>query len=568
MPFIAGENVGPYRILQRLGQGGMATVYQAYHAALDRHVAIKVLHPAFNEDPQFLERFKREARLVARLEHPNIVPIYDFSEHEGQPYLVMKFIEGETLKSCMTRIQLNRENTTTIVVAVGGALDYAHEQGILHRDVKPSNILLGRDGRIYLADFGLARIAEAGASTLSGDMLMGTPQYISPEQASGVKNLNERTDIYSFGIVLYEMVVGRVPFNADTPFSIIHDHIYTPLPLPRDVNPNVSVAMQQVLLKALAKNPEDRYSSAEEMVKACLDVLQPKPGTVTIESAPNQKGKELSQKHPLAKSPVSEQATKAKEGFRLPFQRRWIWVILGLIIMCFSLTLMLGIAGRPGIRALFADDQPGRATEQELPQEPALHMISEAQALVAAKPNDPNAHRMLAEAFREAGRIEEAVESYLVAAELALSQGRIVEYVKLFSDAIELQGGMDRADRGKVDAFTKVFFSKVSPEEFQAMYDVAGKKFPRWELMPILDGRRLLLIGELVQSKELLGRILAGNPEDLLAQSVFAELEFRMGNTREALNAMDRLMADPRRPPWLESYLAELRRQIQNSMEN
>jgi serine/threonine protein kinase len=239
MPFAEGENIGPYRVIEQLGQGGMATVYKAYHAALDRFVALKVLHPAFYEDRTFTGRFQREARVVAKLEHPNIVPIYDFAEHEKRPYLVMKYIEGETLKARLSRGPLQADEVTRVVDAVGSALAYAHKQGILHRDIKPSNVLLSNDGGIYLADFGLARIAQAGESTLSSDSIMGTPQYISPEQARGDKDLDAGTDIYSFGVMLYEMVVGQVPFNADTPFSIIHDHIYTPMPLPRSINKDV-----------------------------------------------------------------------------------------------------------------------------------------------------------------------------------------------------------------------------------------------------------------------------------------------------------------------------------------
>ena len=247
MSFTSGENVGPYRILEQLGQGGMATVFKAYHPALDRYVAIKALHPAFSGDPNFLGRFQREARLVARLEHPNIVPIYDAAEHEGRPYLVMKFIEGDTLKSHLGRGSLPKGEMVRIVEAVGFALTYAHKQGILHRDIKPSNVIIAKDGQVYLADFGLARIASAGESTLSSDMFIGTPQYISPEQAQGRRDLDEGTDIYSFGVLLYEIVVGRVPFTADTPYAIIHDHIFSPLPMPRKNNPEVSDAMERVL---------------------------------------------------------------------------------------------------------------------------------------------------------------------------------------------------------------------------------------------------------------------------------------------------------------------------------
>lgn len=268
MSLSIGESVGAYRIVEQLGQGGMATVFKAYHASLDRYVAIKVLHPAFKEDPTFLARFQREARVVAKLEHINIVPVYDFAEHNGAPYLVMKFIEGETLKARLARAPLTVEETLRVIEAMGAGLDYAHRQGILHRDIKPSNVMLARDGGIYIADFGLARIALAGESTLSTDAMLGTPHYMSPEQAKGVKELDAGTDIYSLGVVLYELTVGRVPYSADTPFAIIHDHIYTPLPPPRAANPNVPESIERVLLKALAKERTDRYADVADMVTA------------------------------------------------------------------------------------------------------------------------------------------------------------------------------------------------------------------------------------------------------------------------------------------------------------
>jgi serine/threonine protein kinase len=293
MAFKPGANIGPYRVLEQLGQGGMATVFKAYHAALDRCVALKVLHQGFLEDKNFLARFEREAKLIARLEHVHIVPVYDFSNHEEQPYLVMKFIEGETLKARLARDPLSARETLEIVVAVGSALSYAHRQGILHRDIKPSNIILDQDSGIYLADFGLARIAEAGGSTLTGDMIIGTPQYISPEQAMGSSNLDEGTDIYSFGVMLYEMVVGRVPFDADTPFSVIKDHIYAPLPLPSVVNPQVSFELERVLLKALAKQRSDRYATIKDLVEAFREAWQGMDGTVQRPVVPMPNGVEV-----------------------------------------------------------------------------------------------------------------------------------------------------------------------------------------------------------------------------------------------------------------------------------
>ncbi len=571
MSFVPGENVGPYRILQRLGQGGMATVYKAYHPALDRHVAIKVLHPAFKEDPQFLERFKREARVVARLEHSNIVPIYDFAEHEGQPYLVMKFIEGETLKSCMMRSTIPQEIAIKIVESVGAALAHAHKQGILHRDVKPSNILLSQDGRIYLADYGLARIAEAGASTLSGDMLMGTPQYISPEQASGVKNLDERTDIYSFGIVLYEMAVGRVPFNADTPFSIIHDHIYTPLPLPRDVNPSVSPGMQQVLLKALAKNPKDRYSSADELVNAYLRILVPKTGALATKIGLS--AGITGEATKVGAQPLSdeigtvEKVPKVKKGLKLGFHRRWLWIIAGLTITCISLVMMVAVANRSGIRSLFENSQSEINATQELRQDETSDLIKEAQAAVKERPDDLEARRKLGDAYLGAGMLAEALQEYKHAAGLAFEQDKQLEGVEFLSDMIELQGGPSQAARDGVDNLTEVLYSNVSSEEFQAMYEIVKLKFPNWEAIPILEARRLLLKGTYDNSKQILDKIFEESPDNLLAQSVLAELKFKTGENREALKMVNNLLADSRLPRWLRLYSTNLQQEILNATE-
>jgi Flp pilus assembly protein TadD len=285
MSFSPGENVGAYRIVEQLGSGGMATVYKAYHAALDRYVAIKVIHPAFRGDANFASRFRREARVVAKLDHPNIVPVYDFSQHQGSSYLVMRFVEGETLKARLRRGPITLPEILGVVRPVGNALDYAHSQGVLHRDIKPSNVLLRQDGQVFLTDFGLARIVEAGESSLTRDALVGTPQYISPEQAMGKGELDARTDIYSFGILLYELFTGRVPFQADTPYAVIHDHIYAPLPLPSSINPNLPPALEQVLLKALAKKPDDRYSTASQLVAAVEQAVARTVGVPPAEAA-------------------------------------------------------------------------------------------------------------------------------------------------------------------------------------------------------------------------------------------------------------------------------------------
>lgn len=288
-----GETVGPYEINSPLGQGGMATVYKAHHKRLDRYVAIKVMHTAFMQDDSFLARFEREARIVARLEHPNIVPVYDFSEHNGQPYLAMKYIEGPTLKRRAMKQGITLEETAHLLTPVADALDYAHAHDVLHRDMKPSNILLDLDDRPYITDFGLARIAQMGASTMSADMMLGTPFYISPEQAQGSKDLDSRTDIYAFGVILYELITGAVPFNADAAYAIVYSHIHAKPDLPSMRNPQLPKELDPILLKAMAKNPQDRYATARALMHDFNAVLASQgrnvpytPKTIERDSSP------------------------------------------------------------------------------------------------------------------------------------------------------------------------------------------------------------------------------------------------------------------------------------------
>jgi tRNA A-37 threonylcarbamoyl transferase component Bud32 len=414
MTFSIGETIGPYRIVDKLGQGGMATVYKAYHASLDRYVAIKVLHPAFKEDPNFLERFKREAKVVASLEHPNIVPIYDFSEHQGNPYLVMRFVEGETLKARFGRERLHIEEILHVVESIGSALDYAHERGVLHRDIKPSNIIIAYDGRIYLTDYGLARIAQSGESTLSRDTMLGTPQYISPEQARGDLELDAGTDIYSLGVVLYELVVGRVPFSADTPFAVVHDHIFSPLPMPRDINPQVPEPVEQVLLKALAKVRADRYKTVGNMVEAFKAAVEA-AGKDTVDAAAEVATRALPRGRVTPTPVLTRQDTQlgvptAALATAPRRRKNTPWILAGLAaltVLCIAAFVAFGQAFNEVAAHMVSAEGEGGSVE-------------EAQALVTANPNDPTAYAALGWAYYHADNYGEAKRAFERALNLGL----------------------------------------------------------------------------------------------------------------------------------------------------
>ena len=275
MDDLIGKTLGGYQIIEQIGKGGMATVYRAYQPSLDRDVAIKVLPPYYaDQDETFIARFKREARAIAKLRHPNILIVMDFGQEEDLSYIVMEYVDAGTLKDRM-RSKMTLKEIYTLVGQVASALDYAHEHGVVHRDVKPSNILMPKNDWALLTDFGLARMVGGSFMTQSG-MTVGTPAYMSPEQGSGSK-IDHRTDIYSLGVMLYELVVGEVPYTAETPMAVVVKHIVDPLPLPQDKNPNVPERLQQVILKALAKNPADRYDHAGEIVQAMEAVVGQNP---------------------------------------------------------------------------------------------------------------------------------------------------------------------------------------------------------------------------------------------------------------------------------------------------
>lgn len=256
-----GQTLGKYKIVSLIGHGGMATVYKAYQADVERYVAVKVLPPHPGRDPQFTERFRREAATVARLQHPHIVPLYDFGEQDDTLYLVTALILGGTLSDRIRRGPLPLHEVERLLMQIAPALDYAHRNNVIHRDIKPDNILLDSEGYALLTDFGIAKIVQTESKmTLTGS-LVGTPAYMSPEQAQGLP-AEPRSDIYSLGIVIYEMLTGRQPFTADTPMQVLIKHMNEPLVPLSSVVPGLPPMLDAVLNQALTKSPERRYASA------------------------------------------------------------------------------------------------------------------------------------------------------------------------------------------------------------------------------------------------------------------------------------------------------------------
>ncbi len=264
-----GKTIGKYQIVEMLGRGGMAEVFKGYQPGLDRYVAVKLMHSFLADDEGFLGRFQREARAVASLRHPNIVQVYDFDVADGVYYMVMEFIDGGTLKDVLQ--ELAAQNRTMplseavrITRGIASALAYAHQRDMVHRDVKPANVMMNRDRTPILTDFGIAKILSGPQYTASGAMV-GTPAYMSPEQGLG-KPGDARSDIYSLGTMFFQMVTGQLPYDADTPLAVVLKHVNEPMPIPSRINPAVPQAAERVIFKAMAKNPEDRYQSADQLI--------------------------------------------------------------------------------------------------------------------------------------------------------------------------------------------------------------------------------------------------------------------------------------------------------------
>jgi serine/threonine protein kinase len=294
---LVGKSLGQFRIVERIGAGGMATVFKAYQPTLDRYVAVKVLPAYHARDPVFLKRFTQEARSVAKLQHANIVPIHEFGEQDNITYIVMEYVEGGTLKDRLKQRPLAVPEAVDFVIQAAEGLGCAHGHGIIHRDVKPANMLLRKDGHLLLSDFGIAKILEGTTNLTRVGTGIGTPQYMSPEQGTG-QPVDRRSDIYSLGIVLYHALTGRVPFTADSPLSITVKHLNDPLPVENLRTVGVPQPLEQVLLKMTAKAPADRYQTTDALIEALtramtasqLTLPRWRTGFQSIESPADQQG--------------------------------------------------------------------------------------------------------------------------------------------------------------------------------------------------------------------------------------------------------------------------------------
>lgn len=277
MSGLVGKHLDHYRLVEQIGQGGMATVYRAEDGRSGDMVALKVLSPTISGDRRFVRRFRREGGLVRQLRHPHIIPVSDYGEDEGLIYLAMPYIDGDTLHAHYIRGGASQEQAARWLSQVADALHFAHEQGVIHRDVKPSNVIIDQDDLAMLGDFGLARWIE-GSSTLTGSMLMGTPAYMSPEQARGDK-LDARSDQYSLAVIMYQLFTGRLPFDGETPMQTAMKHLNEPVPEPRRFNEDLSPAMERVILTALAKDAAARFPSVRALNTAFQAALRGDPLT-------------------------------------------------------------------------------------------------------------------------------------------------------------------------------------------------------------------------------------------------------------------------------------------------
>jgi serine/threonine protein kinase/uncharacterized protein YraI len=373
------KTLGQYEIKEQIGQGGMARVFKAYQPGLDRFVAVKVLSPSLAEEAGFTERFQREAHSVARLHHPHILEVYDFGVQDSYNYLVMRYVENSLTLGDLIRDGAPLGRLINYLLQVADALNYAHERGVIHRDVKPSNILI--DGKwALLGDFGLAKVREASSHLTGTGVGMGTPAYMSPEQASGAGVVDHRTDIYALGVILYRILAGTVPHDAPTPFAMLARRCSEPAPSLRQTDPNIPEDLDRVVLRSLVMEPNGRYSTAAhfaealEKVRKDLDIREKKSATIPVIQGETAMVGELV---------AGEAATRISEG-KMPsrtavvVRRKNVGLIVGGaiaavvgvgVLLFVLLSLLVGSGGffvKPAAQAMTPDSAESSAAASEV----------------------------------------------------------------------------------------------------------------------------------------------------------------------------------------------------------
>ncbi|MFH1185380.1 MAG: serine/threonine-protein kinase [Chloroflexota bacterium] len=282
------EKIGRYEIKGELGRGGMATVYRAYDPSFEREVAIKVLPRELMHDPQFRDRFRREIKTIASLEHPAIVPVYDVGEEDGVPYFVMRFMPGGSLTQWIEKGKFSLEDAARIIERLASALAYAHKVGLIHRDLKPDNILFDNNGDPFISDFGVAKITDS-STNMTGSGIIGTPAYMSPEQAQGEK-VDNRSDIYGLGVIIFQMLSGHQPYEATTPMGVAVKHITDPVPEILKSMPGLPDQADTIIKTAMAKDPSLRYQTATELAQALSAAAFPKKPATQVGKTPSAAG--------------------------------------------------------------------------------------------------------------------------------------------------------------------------------------------------------------------------------------------------------------------------------------
>jgi serine/threonine protein kinase/beta-lactam-binding protein with PASTA domain len=362
---------GRYRVLGRLGIGGMATVYLAEDSSLGRKVALKVMAERYAEDGEFVERFRREAQAAARLNHPNIIAVYDRGEADGRPYIAMEYLQGRTLKQVIQKEgQLPPERAIAIAMQVLAGLRYAHEHGVVHRDVKPHNVLVGDDGRIKVTDFGIAHAGDPQMTEVGS--IVGTAQYLSPEQARG-RAVGPQTDIYSLGVVLYEMLAGRVPFEGDSSVAIAMQHVSDAPPPLQALAPDVPDSLALVVAHAMLKEPSQRYGSADEF-GADLDRVRrglvPVAATAVTSVIPREATEMIPAVEATRVAPAVD-PTPLLSSDKLPpsttprKRSRWPWLLALLMLLAVGALTAFAIGGVPGDNSADGTTTTQQTTTQE-----------------------------------------------------------------------------------------------------------------------------------------------------------------------------------------------------------